>query len=223
MDNNIFKYKCNTATNSEQRLNYSRWSNHLRSQSTICTVIFKNKSGIGAIYGYDSPEGTWRTLFITSFEVLSISDVKEITDLILIFKDGIIKNQNITPDWVKWLWTSPGHQLNVALIELSPIALKILSGTQYTRLIAATPIEKMKITIIDPNGSISNGNILNLNGNCINFTVGEDRIIQGAPILNENFNVVGIYCGLCDASNENPNKTCTAINIFSILDAYNYF
>lgn len=81
----------------------------------------------------------------------------------------------------------------------------------------------MKITIIDPNGSISNGNILNVNGNCFNFTVGEDRIIQGAPILNENFNVVGIYCGLCDASNENPNKTCTAINICSILDAHNKF
>ena len=99
---------------------------------TLCPVKYKEQSGNGAIYGCEYPEGTFRTLFITSF--LEISNVNEITDVCLVFDDKTIGNQNLTPDWVKWLWTSPVDKFNVTVIEFSPTALTVLSRTKYERL-----------------------------------------------------------------------------------------
>ena len=58
----------------EQKLNYSRPKNYFRPQSTICNIKYKEQSGTGAIYGFEFPEGTWRTLFITCNQVLTISE-----------------------------------------------------------------------------------------------------------------------------------------------------
>ena len=43
-------------------------------------------------------------------------DVKEVVGLKLVFNDVTIGNVDIlvTPDWVKWLWTSP-DQLNITI------------------------------------------------------------------------------------------------------------
>ena len=65
------------------------------------------------------PKGTFRTLFITSNEVLDISNVNEVANLKLDFLDKNIGNMYITPDWVKWLFTSAAGDLNVTVIEFS--------------------------------------------------------------------------------------------------------
>ena len=70
-------------------------------------------------------------------------DVKEVVGLKLVFNDVTIRNVDIpvTPDWVKWLWTSP-DQLNITIIEFSATALTVLSRMKYARLISATPQSK---------------------------------------------------------------------------------
>ena len=61
----------------KQNVNYSynRPKDYFRYQSTICKVTYNEQSGTGAIYGYEFPEGTWRTLFITCNQVLNVLDV----------------------------------------------------------------------------------------------------------------------------------------------------
>ena len=108
--------------------------------STICKIEYKEKSGIGAIYKCEFPPGTWRTLFITSNEILEISHVSKITELRLEFKDSSIGNLYVTPDWVKWLWTSARDELNVTVIEFSTTALKVLSRSKYFPLESAFPV-----------------------------------------------------------------------------------
>ena len=122
-----------------QKVNYYRPKAYFRSQSTICHVRYKEHSGTGAIYGFEFPEGTWRTLFITCNQVLNISNVIEIVGVRLEFKEETIGNVNMTPDWAKWLWTSPREQLNVTVIEFSPTALKVLSRMRYVRLLSGAP------------------------------------------------------------------------------------
>ena len=56
-----------------------RPKNYFRFQSTICKVTYKEQSGTGAIYGYEFPKATWRTLFITCNQVLKVLDVKEVS------------------------------------------------------------------------------------------------------------------------------------------------
>ena len=80
-------------------------TNNFNPQSTICNVEYKEQTGTGAIYGYEFPEGTWRTLFITSYQVLTISNASEVTRLRVKFKEASIENVDITPDWLKWLWS----------------------------------------------------------------------------------------------------------------------
>ena len=98
-------------------------------------------SGTDAIYGFEFPEGTWRTLFITCNQIVRISDVKEIVGIRLEFKEETIGNVDMTPDWVKWLWKSPRprDQLNIKVIEFSPTALRVLSRMRYAHLISPTP------------------------------------------------------------------------------------
>ena len=55
--------------------------------STICNIIYKEHSGTGAIYGFEFPEATRRTLLITCNQVLCISRVDEVVGLRLEFKD----------------------------------------------------------------------------------------------------------------------------------------
>ena len=114
-------------------MNY-RKVDHLSPSFTICKFKFKDVTGIGAIYGYEYPKGTFRTLFIASYEMLEISDVNEVSNLLLVFKDNAIGNLFLTPDWVKWLFTSPVDKLNVTVIEFSVTALSILSRMKYERL-----------------------------------------------------------------------------------------
>ena len=139
--------------------------------STICKIEYKNKSGIGAIYKYEFPQGTWRTLFITSYEIFDISHVNDITELQLEFEDKTIGNLKLTPDWVKWLWTSPQDKLNVTVIEFSITALKVLSTSKYVSLAPAIPVKDSKVTVFDNAGGVLSGRIINVIGDFIEFTL----------------------------------------------------
>lgn len=195
--------------------------NYFRSESTICRVRFKGQSGRGAIYGNEFPEKTWRTLFISSYQVLSISDISEITELRLVFKDQHLGNLDLTPDWVKWLWTSPRDKLNTTIIEFSPTAIKILSREQYTLLLSETPQLNSKVIIHDYNSGISHGSILNIIGDTIEVKAEIDSCpLAGVPLLNENHNVIGIHDSLIEKKDQSSNVTLKAINIVSIFSAY---
>ena len=149
-------------------MSYSR-PNNFNPNSTICKVIYKGQTGTGAIYGFEFPEGTWRTLLITCHQVLTIFDANEVVDLRLVFKDESIGTVDMTPDWVKWLWTSPREQLNVTVIEFSTTALTVLSRMKYARLLSATPKMDAKVTVFQYSGTVANGNIINVNGDSIQY------------------------------------------------------
>ena len=121
--------------------------NRLSPSFSICKFKYKEGTGVGAIYGYEYPKGTFRTLFITSYEVLAISNVNEITNLKLDFEEKTIGNLYITPDWVKWLFTSPADKLNVTVIEFSLTALSILSRMRYERLAPDDPVLNEVVSI----------------------------------------------------------------------------
>ena len=63
-------------TSGQSNASFSQ-NNFFRSQSSICSIEYKFIYGTGAIIGLEFPEGTWRTLFITSFQVAPISDPNE--------------------------------------------------------------------------------------------------------------------------------------------------
>ena len=184
--------------------------------STICNIIYKEHSGTGAIYGFEFPEGTRRTLLITCNQVLCISRVDEVVGLRLVFKDETIGNVDITPDWVKWLWTSPREQLNATVIEFSPTALTILSRMQFYRLVSAMPQKNTKVTVFQYEGTVSSGSIIDVIGDIIQYRI-ESEISLGSPLLNEDCDVVGIHA---DSFGHQQQANKQAINIQSILNAY---
>ena len=191
--------------------------------STICKIEYKKKHGIGAIYKLEFPRGTWRTLFITSYEVLDICNVSEITELQVKFEDHTIGNVYLTPDWVKWLWTSPQDKLNVTVIEFSTTALNILSRSKYVSLESGIPIEQSKVTVYDNTGGVLPGSIHNVIEDLIEFTIPQSGY-AGAPLLNEELIAVGIYNGFWDPSNESAAlRTHKATNIQSILNAFKVY
>ena len=95
--------------------------------------------------------------------------MKEVVGLRLVFKEETIGNVDMTPDWVKWLWTSPRDQLNVTVIEFSPTALKVLSRMKYARLLSATPVKNAKVTLYHYNGGDASGSIIDVIGDTIQY------------------------------------------------------
>ena len=80
----------------------------------------------------------------------------------------------MTPDLVKWLWTSPRDKFNVTVIEFSHIALTVLSRMQYARLILAVPEKNTNVTLYRYNGDNSRGSIINIIGDSIKYTIETD-------------------------------------------------
>ena len=73
--------------------------------------------------------------------------MNEVANLKLEFEDKNIGNLFITPDWVKWLFTSPADKLNVTVIEFSVTALSILSRMKYERLAPEDPVENEDVSV----------------------------------------------------------------------------
>ena len=153
--------------------------------------------------------------------------MEDIVGLRLVFNDMTIKNVDITPDWVKWLWTSPEDQLNVTIIEFSPTALTVLSRMQFSHLISAAPLKTAKVTLYYYSGENACGSIIDIVEDCIQYninryrlTLGSPEISLGSPLLNEDRHVVGIHVGLWESTTESAQTTCKAINIQSILTAF---
>ena len=194
---------------------YFRNKHNLNPLFTICQVKYKEHSGNGAIYDCEYPKGTFRTLFITSF--LEISDVNEITDVRLIFLDKTI---DLTPDWVKWLWTSPVDKFNVTVIEFSLTALKVLSRMKYDRLAPEDPVLNEVVNVVQYcKGSIitGNGTINKVIGDVIEYSLDTEELSCGFPLFNGKSNVVGIHTNKLDGG------TLKATAIGSILDAFKTF
>ena len=223
--NNVEKYftasRCRYAPKILLTLIYFRKVHNLIPALTICQVKYKEKSGNGAIYGCEYPEGTFRTLFITS--CLEISNVNEITDVCLVFEDKTIGNQYLTPDWVKWLWTSPVDKFNVTVIQFSPTALKVLSRTKYERLTSAVPVENEDVSVFQyrkESLNFAKGRINKVIGDVIEYSLDTVELSCGFPLLNEQLKVVGIHV---NSKKLEERVVLTAINIGSILDAFKTF
>lgn len=184
--------------------------------SIICWVEYtplaenqESKSGIGAIYESKIPEGQLNTFFITSYQVLSINDPKEVVGLKLSFRDERLQTINLTPDWVKTVWSN--KEFGVTAIELSKIAIDRLSydsQLNLDRIFSAAPLEKEDVLVFNyRNGKLYTGNssINAINGTFIeyNFVDSELNII-GSPLLNKHFQAVGIT--ICSLNPENKNK-----------------
>ena len=145
--------------------------------------------------------------------------MKEIVGLRLIFKDENVGNVDLTADWVKWLWTS--GQLNVTVIEFSTTALTVLSRIQYARLISAIPQNNAKVTIFNYNGGVANETIVNVIEDSIQYKhETETEKLLGSPLINEDWDVVGIHTGSWESTNESATKISKAINIQSILTEF---
>ena len=197
---------------------------------TICKFKYKEVTGVGAIYGCEYPEGTIRTLFIASYEALAISNVNEITNLRLDFEENTIGNLYITPDWVKWLFTSSADKLNVTVIEFSVTALTILSRMRYERLISADPVLNEVVSLYkycEGTLNIEKGRVKKVIGEAIEYTnmsqetkehsLDTEEYSCGFPLLNEQLKVVGIQTNKFDGG------TLKAITIGSILEAFKTF
>ena len=148
--------------------------------------------------------------------------MNEITDICLLFEDKTIGNLYLTPDWVKWLWTSPVDKYNVTVIEFSPTALKILSRTKYVGLTSAVPVENENVCVLHyPKESLNSnsGRIKKVIGEVIEYSLDkEDELSCGVPLLIQNFEVVGIHTNKLDGGG-----TLKAIAIGSILEAFKTF
>ena len=202
-------------------------NDYFRPQSSICSVEYKSRHGIGAIVRLEFPEDTWRTLFMTSFHVAPINDPNEITSLKVIFEDKTIGNLNWTPDWVETLWKSPTEELDVTVIELSIIAMSIFSRTNIKRLNAATAQDKERISTYFNlpdfyNGSNEfalnkvNGMIDNINENIVEYSIDIVKIESpGSPIMNGEDKIIGLE----SKNGAGPNKW-KAISMNQILEAY---
>ena len=194
--------------------------NDLSLSFSICKVCYKEKSGVGAIYGCEYPKGTFRTLFITSFQVLEIADVNEVTDLSLAFEDKNIGHLYITPDWVKWLFTSSVDKLNVTVIEFSLTALNVLSRMKYKRLASGVPVENEMVNFYQyckENLKIGKGRINKVNGNSIQYSLDTEEYSIGFPILNKHLKVVGLHVS---SQKQDIRGVFKAITIGSVLAAF---
>ena len=197
----------------------------------MCKFKYKEVTGVGAIYGCEFPKGTFRTLFVTSSQVLNISNVIEITNLELEFEDKNIGNLYITPDWVKWLFTSSADKLNVTVIEFSVTALSILSRMRYERLVPADPVENEVVSVFQYSFEgtlrIEKGRVKKAIGESIEYTNMNEKTKEhnsdtekyccGFPLLNEQLRVVGIH------TNKFNGGTLKAVAIGSILEAFKTF
>ena len=173
---------------------------YFQPQSSICYVdsLVVKLTGTGFLIKLEYPENTWRILFMTCYHVAKITQPNEVTGLKLIFGDNTIGNVNLTPDWVKNDWVFANEKLDVFIIELSSIALKVLSRTNYQPLYYAGPNEKESVQVFQYPGNILNvgkGHIDKIFGSTIQYEVKSETGSSGSPVLNDEFKVVGIHCG----------------------------
>ena len=149
--------------------------------------------------------------------------MNEITDvcICLVSEDKTIGNQYLTPDWVKWVWTSPVDKFNVTVIEFSSTALTVLSGTKYERLTSDVPVQNAVVSVFqycNESLNFAKGRINKVNNEIIEYSLygyslDTEELSCGFPLLNEQLKVVGIHVN----SNKLEDRVVlTAINIGSI-------
>lgn len=205
-------------------------NDQLRLKSTICSVEYESQNfqvstkGTAAIYGLQFPVGNMRTLFLTSFQVLPIRCKNEITGIKIEFEDNEINNLTMTPDSAKIFWTSPTDKLNVTIIELTPIAIKVLSCTNVVRLACASPSENEHILIYQCERCVQMigiGKIDIINEEFIKYSFNmTESVIFGSPILNHSNKVIGISNGMWKLRESVTSNKHLAIRMDKIFQAY---
>ena len=141
----------------------------------------------------------------------------------LVFEDKNIGILYITPDWVKWLFTSPVDKLNVTVIEFSLTALNVLSRMKYERLTPEVPVANEVVSVFQYcNGSLNfgKGRVNKVNGKIINYILNTEQYSCGFPLLNERLKVVGIHV---NSINLEERESFKAITIGSIFKAFKIF
>ena len=186
--------------------------------NSICLVESQHypTKGTGAIYTLHLTKGDKCTLFITSSQVLPISNKEEITGLKLTFEEN--KIQNPTPDWVDRLWISP---YNMTVIELSTIAMTVLSSTNIIGLHCSPPLVKEPIIIYQYLGERGSGTIDTIDDLYISYNINKYLDSFGCLLLNLSFDVVGIVNLLIESDENKSNKqSLRAIQLDAIFEAY---
>ena len=199
---------------------------HFKPLSTLCSVLYNNKSGTGALCRLEFPKGTWHNLLISSFQVLKITSISKVIGVQLIFQNEKI---NLTPDWVKKLWTSSADEMDLTIIELSLIARSFLSTYNIEYLVSAYPQKAEIVTIYQISTNYKNTELIQVNGNIDDIIDGKvieingiiELIDAGSLVLNGDYKVIGIIpSASCRGKNISRHNKIEAINIVSIFDEF---
>ena len=164
--------------------------------------------------------------------------LSEITRLKLVFEDKTIGNENLTPDWVKTLPPPDmNDELDFFIIEFSPIAMKVLSRTNFNAL-SCCPLpykERQPILLFQYPGSnltVGNGSIDKVYKKTIEYNVDTEAGSSGSPVLDNEFKVLGIHFAIGPKKEDNVAckydllttvKTKHASNIAYILASFKEF
>ena len=161
---------------------------------SICLVEYETQrpqvtlKGSGAIYSMHKTNDKRCLLFITSFQVLPITKKEEITGLKLVFDEKNIERPN--PDWVNKLWISPNK---VTVIELSTIAMTILSKANVFGLECVAPRAKEQVLLYQYQGDLVSGLINTIDETLLSCNFNNGSVSFGCPLLNfPSFTAVGI-------------------------------
>lgn len=158
-----------------------------------------------------------------------IHDPEEVINIKLLFEDQSIGNIDFMPDWVKKLWASPTSELDVTVIELSEIAIQILSRTRYSCLSHAAPQLKLNVHVFQfPGGVLKSGDgyidEIDAHTGVMKCIVDAEPGSSGSPLLNSENKAVGIHCGEWQLDPADSqllrNKRKKAIDIGKIFAAY---
>ena len=149
--------------------------------------------------------------------------MNQISNLLLVSEDNTIGNLFLTPDYVKWLFTSPADKLNVTVIEFSVTALQILSRMKYERLVPEDPVLDEVVSVYqycEESLIIGKGHVNKVIGEVIEYTLDTREYCSGFPLLNKNLKVVGIHV---NSNKLEKRGILKAISIESILEAFKTF
>ena len=200
---------------------------HFKPQSSICSVLYNNERGTGIICRLEFPKKIYRILLVTSFHVLRITKVSQVTGVRLVFTNRLIGNIDLTPDWIRKLWCSLNNEMSLTIIEFNATAINdLIHNIDF--FISAIPQQNEKVTIYDilnDEFNIMTGRLYIIDERIIKINMEKQVINCGAPVFNEEFKVIGIIssalCGGKDMLRHN-NIDVHALNIISILDEYKY-
>ena len=135
-----------------------------------------------------------RTLLMTSFQEIKINKITDVDHIRISFKEQSIENFDLTKDSINILWTAPSNEPSILVLELSKVALIILSRTKLSRLRKVITVQKGAVydfQYFDDTQTLIKGDIVDVTENGIKLNVFQQLKNYGSPLLNSEFKVVG--------------------------------